>query len=173
MTPDQILTNIHSEVKERRRCVLPCLQEHIEEIYRRISQNKGVYTVLITLAFYKFLHPEQDIRYHKIELKNGFSGRSFDTKYITPTLKRLGLPSMAESGWLTRSLEQAQPYTKDFKGITLKNLSKLASFFDVSMEALVYGEKPSLTFTLDNYSEAELKAIHDFSQYIKGNRLDE
>ena len=64
-------------------------------------------------------------------------------------------------------------YTKDFKGITLKNLSKLASFFDVSMEALVYGEKPSLTFTLDNYSEAELKAIHDFSLYIKGNRLDE
>ena len=51
-------------------------------------------------------------------------------------------------------------YSKDFKGITLKNLSKLASFFDVSMEALVYGEKPSLTFTLDNYSEAELKAIH-------------
>ena len=52
-------------------------------------------------------------------------------------------------------------YTKDFKGITLKNLSKLASFFDVSMEALVYGEKPSLTFTLDNYSEAELKAIQN------------
>ena len=64
-------------------------------------------------------------------------------------------------------------YTKDFKGITLKNLSKLSSYFDVSMEALVYGEKPSLTFTLDNYSEAELKAIHDFSQYIKGNRLDD
>lgn len=64
-------------------------------------------------------------------------------------------------------------YSKDFKGITLKNLSKLASFFDVSMEALVYGDRQSLTFTLDNYSEAELKAIHDFSQYIKGNRLNE
>ena len=64
-------------------------------------------------------------------------------------------------------------YTKDFKGITLKNLSKLASFFDVSMEALVYGEKPSLTFTLDNYSEAELKAIYKYSEFIKGNRLDE
>ena len=64
-------------------------------------------------------------------------------------------------------------YTKDFKGITLKNLSKLASFFDVSMEALVYGEKPSLTFTLDNYSEAELKAIHQYSEFIKGNRLND
>lgn len=64
-------------------------------------------------------------------------------------------------------------YSKDYKGITLKNLSKLASFFDVSMEALVYGERQSLTFTLDNYSEAELKAIHDFSQYIKETRAHE
>ena len=64
-------------------------------------------------------------------------------------------------------------YTKDFKGITLKNLSKLASYFDVSMEALVYGEKLSLTFTLDNYSEAELKAIHQYSEFIKGNRLND
>ena len=64
-------------------------------------------------------------------------------------------------------------YTKDYKGITLKNLTKLASYFDVSMEALVYGERQSLTFTLDNYSEAELKAIHDFSQYIKGNRMND
>lgn len=64
-------------------------------------------------------------------------------------------------------------YTKDYKGITLKNLSKLASFFDVSMEALVYGEKPSLTFTLENFSEAELKAIYKYSEFIKENRSDE
>ncbi len=64
-------------------------------------------------------------------------------------------------------------YTKDYKGITLKNLSKLASYFDVSMEALVYGEKPSLTFTLENFSEAELKAIYKYSEFIKENRSDE
>ena len=64
-------------------------------------------------------------------------------------------------------------YTKEYKGITLKNLSKLASFFDVSMEELVYGDRSSLTFTLDDYSEAELKAIYDFSQYLKEKRSDE
>lgn len=64
-------------------------------------------------------------------------------------------------------------YSKDYKGITLKNLSKLASFFDVSMEALVYGDQSSLTFTLENYTEAELKAIYDFSQYIKEMRSSE
>ncbi len=64
-------------------------------------------------------------------------------------------------------------FTKDYKGITLKNLSKLASYFDISMEALVYGDRKELTFTLDDYSEAELKAIRDFSVYIKEARSDE
>lgn len=90
--------------------------DEIEVIITRMASNKGVYTVLITLALYKCIYPAQDIRNHKIELKGGFSGRSFDTKYVTPTLKEIGLPAMAESGWLTRSLEQAYPYDMDFNG---------------------------------------------------------
>ena len=85
-------------------------------ILGRVSSNKGVYTVLITLALYKYLNPNQDIRNHKVELPNGFSGRSFDTANVTPVLKELNLPAMAESGWLTRSLEQAYAYDMDFKG---------------------------------------------------------
>lgn len=91
-------------------------QEFIKVIIENAYTQKGVWTVLITLLFYKTLHPKQDIRYHKKELENGFSGRSFDTKIITPTLRKLELPAMAESGWLTRSLEQANPYTLDYKG---------------------------------------------------------
>jgi DNA (cytosine-5)-methyltransferase 1 len=63
-----------------------------------IDRNKGVYTVLITLMAHKLLEPEQDIRLHQSKMKNGFSARTIDTKYITPTLKELGLSSMAESG---------------------------------------------------------------------------
>lgn len=63
-----------------------------------IDRNKGVYTVLITLMVHKLLEPEQDIRLHQNKMKDGFSARTIDTKYITPTLKELGLPSMAESG---------------------------------------------------------------------------
>jgi len=47
---------------------------------------------------------------------NGFFGRSIDTKHITPTLRELGFPSMAESGWLTRSLEQPYPYDENYNG---------------------------------------------------------
>lgn len=88
----------------------------IDSIAKKVFSQKGVYTVFITLAVHKILHPEQDIRYHQDSMENGFSGRSIDTKYITPTLKSFGLPSMAESGWLTRSLEQPFPYSLDYNG---------------------------------------------------------
>jgi len=90
--------------------------EKIDLIAKNCSRQTGVYTVLVTLLIHKTLHPEQDIRFHQKKLPNGFSGRTIDTKYVTPTLKSLGLPSMSESGWLTRSLEQPFPYTIDYQG---------------------------------------------------------
>ena len=49
-------------------------------------------------------------------MKNGFSGRGFDTNHVTPILKKMGFPAMAESGWLTRSLEQPYPYDFNYNG---------------------------------------------------------
>jgi len=74
------------------------MMDFLKVITDNIDRNKGVYTVLITLMVHKLLEPEQDIRLHQSKMKNGFSARTIDTKYITPTLKELGLPSMAESG---------------------------------------------------------------------------
>jgi len=90
--------------------------ENIKIISKKVENQKGVFTVLVTLSIYKILHKNQDIRLHQSQLKNGFSGRTIDTKYITPTLKKLNLPSMSESGWLTRSLEQPYPYTLEYEG---------------------------------------------------------
>lgn len=92
------------------------IKQDIEMIAKYSYSQKGVYTVLTTLMYYKYLNPEQDIRYHQKKQQNGFSGRSFDTKYVTPVLRKLGLPSMGESGWLTRSLEQDAPYDKNYPG---------------------------------------------------------
>lgn len=96
------------------------LLEDCDKILDKIYQQKGVFTVLVTLLFYKKINPQQDIRLHQSTLtdgdKTGFSGRSFDTKYITPVLKSQNLPSMAESGWLTRSLEQNRPYNLSYPG---------------------------------------------------------
>ncbi|MEY4903579.1 MAG: hypothetical protein RLZZ292_1394 [Bacteroidota bacterium] len=88
----------------------------IKSIGEKINTQKGVFTVLVTLITHKIINPNQDVRKHQSSLTNGFSGRSIDTVHITPTLKELGLPSMAESGWLTRSLEQPYPYNLDYNG---------------------------------------------------------
>lgn len=98
---------------------------YLETITHNLDKNKGVYTVLVTLMVHKLLYPKQDIRFFQEKMENGFSARTVDTKYITPTLKSLGVLSMAESGWLTRSLEQPYPYTMDYKGeISGKGMKK-------------------------------------------------
>lgn len=106
------------------------LQNYIKTIALNSITQKGVYTVLITLAIHKLLFPKQDIRLHQEKMKNGFSGRTIDTKYITPTLKELNLPSMAESGWLTRSLEQPFPYNLDYQG-HIQNLVVKEAFLKI------------------------------------------
>ena len=91
--------------------------DRIKTIVDKEESFKGVFTVLFTSLTYKCLHPNQDIRMHQANMKNGYSGRTFDTKYITPFLKQKRfLGAMKESGWLTRSLEQNIPYTLDFPG---------------------------------------------------------
>jgi DNA (cytosine-5)-methyltransferase 1 len=92
------------------------ISKHLQEILNRSESAKAVLTVIITSLVYKIQNPEQDIRNHQISIENGYSGRTFDTKYITPFLKSVKFPAMAESGWLTRSLEQKVPYDTNYSG---------------------------------------------------------
>lgn len=93
-----------------------CVQEYITEIVSRSESGKAALAVSLTCLAYKILHPEQDIRKHQASIEGGFSGRTFDTHYVTPFLRRHDFPCMAESGWLTRSFEQKIAYTLDYKG---------------------------------------------------------
>lgn len=88
----------------------------LDTIVAYSENNKGVLAVLTTSVAYKHFHPEQDIRRHQSSIEGGYSGRTFDSKHITPFLKQCRFPAMAESGWLTRSLEQKMPYDRNFKG---------------------------------------------------------
>jgi DNA (cytosine-5)-methyltransferase 1 len=98
--------------------------DNIEIIANDCLNLKAIFTVLVTLFIYKIKHPKQDIRLHRAEFQDGFSGRTFDTKYITPTLKQIGLPSMAESGWLTRTLERSEPFNLNYSAKIRKPLVK-------------------------------------------------
>lgn len=101
------------------------VKTELDTVLANSERSKAVLTVLITSLVYKFLHPEQDIRRHQQSIDGGYSGRTFDAKYITPFLREKRFPSMAESGWLTRSLEQKVPYDFDYPGaIKPDNLKK-------------------------------------------------
>lgn len=92
-------------------------KQYVQAIVDWEETSKGVYTVLVTSLVYKILNKAQDVRRHQANMENGYSGRTFDTKYITPFLKeKQFLAAMKESGWLTRSLEQNIPYNLDFPG---------------------------------------------------------
>ncbi len=88
----------------------------IQIIADNFERGKGVLTVLITSLVHKLHNPDQDIRLHQDNMDGGYSGRGVDTKYVTPFMKEMGFPSMAESGWLTRSLEQNLPYDLNYPG---------------------------------------------------------
>ena len=81
------------------------------------GKQKSALAVTATLLLKKIINPEQDIRLHQSSLPGSFSGRTLDTKCVTPFLAREGFPSMqAGSGWLTRSFEQKQPFKEDYPG---------------------------------------------------------
>jgi DNA (cytosine-5)-methyltransferase 1 len=88
-------------------------QQHwLDVVVSNVESFKAIATVLATSLVKKIENPKQDIRYHKNEFRGGYSGRTLDTKFITPFFKKkFQRFSMKESGWLTRSIEQPYPFT--------------------------------------------------------------
>ncbi len=104
----------------------------IETIMEKAESQKAVIAVLITSLVKKIETPAQDVRYHKKELPNGYSGRGFDTLHVTPFIseKFQRFAMKGGSGWLTRSLEQAHPFTLNFPG-KIRNVSVKEAFLQI------------------------------------------
>jgi DNA (cytosine-5)-methyltransferase 1 len=113
----------------------------LDVVLQYAESQKGVLAVVITSLIYKRLNPEQDIRNHQSSIPNGYSGRTFDSRYVTPFLKKQRFPSMAESGWLTRSLEQKHPYDRQYTGAIKTNLKN--AFLNI-LERVESGVLPEL-----------------------------
>jgi DNA (cytosine-5)-methyltransferase 1 len=92
------------------------VKNNAEYIVSRSESNKAMLSVVVTLLTHKILFPAQDIRLHQKRIANGFAGRVYDTKHITPFMKKVSFPAMAESGWKTHSFSQAVPYDFHFTG---------------------------------------------------------
>ena len=119
--PEQILNKALGDAnkefnKDKGKSSLASINVNARRWVNIIGQNsekqKAVISALTTSLTKKIETPSQDIRYHKVELAGGYSGRTFDTKYVTPFFKEhFPRIAMKESGWLTRSIEQAHPFT--------------------------------------------------------------
>ena len=159
---------------------------YIKTIVSKEETLKGVYTALVTSLTYKCLYPNQDIRYHKVDLPNGYSGRSFDTKFVTPFLKsKKFFGAMKESGWLTRSIEQLHPFTLDFPGRISNKLVKEAflrilddvevnktnpEIYLLNIFRLSIIEKSKKTVKIINPIESESKLnIEDIIKYLNAH----
>lgn len=141
MEPNEFLKNALEDAKNFKQIKVSFLSKSVLDNTNTLVNNeetcKGVFTAYLTSLTYKNLHKEQDVRYHKIDLPNGYSGRSFDTKYVTPFLKKNNFAgAMKESGWLTRSIEQDAPFNMSFPG-KIQNLAVKKAF----LENLDYLEK--------------------------------
>lgn len=98
-----------------------------------IGKNRAVLAVITTLLLKKISTPNQDIRLHQAGFYAGFSGRHLDSTTVTPFLRDENFPFMQSgSGWLTRSLEQARPYTLDYPGNISPPLLKESFLFIVN-----------------------------------------
>lgn len=115
----------------------------LQSIIKKAESQKAVVSALITSLVKKIESPEQDVRQHKTELKGGYSGRTFDTKYTTPFLKeKFRRISMGESAWLTRSLEQAYPFDLKFGG-KIRDKEVKSAFLNTLNDLEVNKAKPA------------------------------
>ncbi len=142
-TTIQFLDEIYQEATQLNSILALSLSESQIEKVKLIANkeevSKGVFTVLSTSLVYKCINPTQDVRYHQANMDNGYSGRSFDTKYITPFMKQKRfLGAMKESGWLTRSLEQNVPYDLNYPG-KIQGAGVKSSFLAILDEISVQG----------------------------------
>ena len=89
MNHKQKLLEIHQKSLTGKLNLTSDLIKDLDFVDSIIESQKALFTILITLAVHKILNPKQDIRNHKKEIKDGFSGRTIDTEHITPTLREL------------------------------------------------------------------------------------
>lgn len=63
-------------------------------------------------------------------------------------------------------------YNGNYENISLSILLKITKYFNVTLEELVNGDGESITFSADNFSTSELKAIRNFSNFLIENRSE-
>lgn len=87
----------------------------IKTIIDNKSQNKYLFSILLTACVKKTLYPSQDIRIGQWNMKGGYANRSLDQASVTPFLKREGYTHCQASGLESgRNFERPLPWDLSF-----------------------------------------------------------
>jgi len=141
LTPTEILNAIYQNAQSNTATDLltPDQRIRVSIIVDYAENHKGVLAALITSLTKKIETPTQDIRLHKTIFPDGYSGRSYDFNIITSFIRqKFGRLAMAESGWLTRSIEQPHPFTLDFPG-KIQNIAVKQAFLEIIDDIETHG----------------------------------
>jgi DNA (cytosine-5)-methyltransferase 1 len=106
------------------------LTDNVEILISKIDKNKSLVSALITSCVEKIINPNQDIRYHRTDFKNGYSARGLDTKITTPFFKKY-FPKYAnkESAFLTLAIRERIAWTKKTgKSLKIRNETVKTAF---------------------------------------------
>ncbi len=89
----------------------PTIADAVETVVNNRSDNKYIFSIILTACIKKIVSPGQDIRIAQDNMKNGYSNRSLDQRHITPFLKRFNYTHCEASGLESgRNLERPLPW---------------------------------------------------------------
>lgn len=80
----------------------------------------------------------------------------------TELARAIGVAPSTVNSWYNRSCEN----------ISLKTLLKLSKFFNRTIEELVHGNVKQITFSEFKFTQDELNAIVNFSEFLINNRIE-
>ena len=106
------------------------LKNNLNILIDNIDKNKSIIQAIVTSCIKKINNPEQDIRKHRTDFKNGYSARTLDTNITTPFFKKYFLKySNKESAFLTLATREKIEWSiKSGKELKIRNEKVKMSF---------------------------------------------
>ncbi len=137
MNEFEILNEAFNKVKNNPQKVIENIaSEHkidIDVLIENIERNKSLISVIITSLIKKISTPNQDIRLHRTDFENGYSGRTLDTKVTIPFFKtNFSRYANKETGFLTLATREQIKWTKEEgNNLKIRNKKLKESFLNI------------------------------------------
>lgn len=176
MTPYDVLDNLLKKSKSlNTKIINASVIEKVDIVIKNIDKNKSLVSALITSLLKKVITPNQDIRYHRTDFKNGYSARSLDTQ-VTTTFFKNHFPrySNKETAFLTLATREKIPWTlKEGKNLKIRNEKLKKAFLAILNDVQLRKENPEPYLLYFLFQLTKLSRSDDKIFEISYNKIEE